>query len=92
MKHKYTMNVEIYTVEEYLEEIQDNYDAVTYDYGAGVKAFVWALMVDESVGYYQRFFAPIYVDTLVGHAAAVNRVTLDLLQEYEEYIKKAENK
>lgn len=91
-KYKYTMNVEIYTVEDYLQETCDTLESVKECYGVGVRAFVWALMVDESVNYYQRFFAPIYGGTLFDNAAAVNAVTLQLLQEYEQYIREAENK
>ena len=92
MRHNYTMDVKVYTVEEYLEETGWTLEEMREMHGTYVRGFVWALMHDESVNYYWRVFAPIYGDTWAEHMAAVNTATLHLMQEYEEYIKKAENK
>ena len=78
----YTLQTQVYTLEDYMGECCCTMSDVEYLYGKFVKCFIWALLEDSTTGYVQRLFAPVYVDTMVGHAQAIQQVTLDLLQDY----------
>ena len=86
MEKQYKFTTQVYTVEDYMDEccmcLQEVHDL----YGQYVQGFVWVMLEDESVGYAQRLFGAIYADSLVGHAQAVQTVTLELLQDYFKHI------
>lgn len=88
MDKNYTLQTEIYTVEQYMEETASTFGNVYELYGHYVKGFVWAMLIDNNSDYAQRLFAPIYSDSVVGHAQAMQAVTLELLDDYFKHIKK----
>ena len=81
-KLNYELTTKIYTVEELIQELSYEPEEVFELYGQYVQGFVWAMLHDDSIGYAQRLFAPIYSDSFVGNTQAMQAVTLELMQDY----------
>lgn len=90
-KHNYTLETEVYTVEDYMQETDSSMEDVKYLYGECVKYFIWAMLCDEETGYAQRLFGAVYGNTYVGHTQALLGVTAELLDDYFTHLRKVYN-
>lgn len=87
MDKQYKFTTELYTIEDYMNELGMCLEDVYELYGRHVKGFVSCMLHDESVGYAQRLFGAIYADGVVAHTQAMQTVTLELLNDYFEHLK-----
>ena len=91
-QHNYTLQTEIVTLEECMDEIDLTMEEVTQCYGEQTKCFVRAVLEDSAVGYYQRLFAGVYAHTFLAYAQATQQVTLELMEDYFTHCKKCKHK